>query len=82
MDSSRDEDLKRLKSVFENPNKSKFVRNQAHTSLQSILRQIKDRKLTSMRQRLIGAIRAEDETETARIQEQIKEYSYRQGYKA
>lgn len=82
MDNSRDPDLKRLHAIFSDLSKPKFTRATAYKSYQKIQDQVKDRKLTSMRSRLVQAIRAKDILEVEKIEQLITEYSWRNGWNA
>ena len=81
MDGTREGELKRLHEVFNNPLKSRHERRLAHDTFNKILRQIKDKKLTELRRRLIRAHNAEDVDAAEKITEEIYEYSQRMGYK-
>ena len=81
MDWTREGDLTRLHKVFNDPLKSRHERRLAHDTFNKILRQLKDKKLTELRRRLIRANIADDDAAVERITEEIHEYSRRKGYK-
>ena len=74
MDSSRDVDLIRLRAVLNNPKKSLGRKRMAHKAMKTIVRQMKDRKLMSMRYRLVKAARAHDLHTEQKITDLIREY--------
>lgn len=80
MDTSRDVDLHRLKSMFNDHTKPSFIRQNAYKSFGNIRRQIKDRKLATLRLRLIRATRAEDAEAAPRLEQLIQDYSRKMGY--
>lgn len=80
MDWTREGDLTRLHKVFNDPLKSRHERRLAHDTFNKILRQLKDKKLTELRRRLIRAHNAEDVDAAEKITEEIYEYSRRMGY--
>jgi hypothetical protein len=82
MDWTREGDLTRLHKVFNDPLKSRHERRLAHDTFNKILRQLKDKKLTELRRRLIRANIADDnDAAVERITEEIHEYSRRAGYR-
>ena len=81
MDWTREGDLTRLHKVFNDPLKSRHERRLAHDTFNKILRQLKDKKLTELRRRLIRANIADDNDAVERITEEIHEYSRRKEYK-
>ena len=80
MDTSRIDDLNRLKRMFTDYTKPEQIRRNAHRSFENIKRQIKDRKLVEMRHRLVKAIRANDTKYINKFEQQIDEYTKRLGY--
>lgn len=74
MDSSRDADLRRLKAVMNNPEKSRGIRRTAHRTAKAIVKQMRDRTLREMRYRLVKAARAHDPNVEWKIANQIKDY--------
>src|SRR5690242_20362962 len=60
MDSSREVDLKRLRVILHDPKRSLGRKRMAHKAMKTIVKQMKDRKLTTMRYRLVKAARAHD----------------------
>lgn len=75
MDESRVLDLKRLDGVINDPLKSNSVRLRADRAKQCIIAQSKDRKLLDMREELIRATRAHDESTALKIEMRIKSYT-------
>ena len=80
MDGTREGELKRLSEVFNNPLKSRHERRLAHDTFNKILRQVKDKKLTELRRRLIRAHQANDTEAAEKITDEIEAYSWRMGY--
>ena len=78
MDEGRHYDLLRLKAVIDNPLKSRYAKYQADRAIKDILRQAKDRKLSRMRARLIGAAKNYDQHEEWKISQQINDYLKRE----
>lgn len=74
MDEGRYHDLQRLQAVIDNPNKSKYARQAADKAKKDIIRQMKDKKLVHLRERLIRAAQALDEHEEWKIANEIKDY--------
>lgn len=74
MDSSRDADFKHLRSVIANPKKPRGVKRAAHIAAKKIVSQMRDRKLTQMRHRLVKAARAHDEHVEWKLTNQIRDY--------
>jgi len=67
-------DLKKLNADRNNGALPKIVRQRANEAHAKIVKQIKDKKLMSLRQRLIGATRAGDQESSHRIQLQMRDY--------
>lgn len=80
MDGTREDNLKSLKEDMDNPLLPMGTRQKAHRTFNNILRQIKDRKLISMRERLLRAHRAGDDKVAEKITLEINEYAKRAGY--
>lgn len=80
MDSSRDADLSALHNRFSDTSLPMWKRTQAYRTFQNIQRQLNDKGLAELRHRLIRAHRADDLHEAEKIEQQLKEYSYRHGY--
>lgn len=74
MDESRAKDLAHLQAVIDNPLKPYLARYRANKAKQAIIRQMKDRKLCRMRERLIKAAKALDEEAEWKISQEIKYY--------
>lgn len=74
MDSSRDADIKRLRIVMNDPKRSLARKRLAHKAMKTIVRQMKDRRLTAMRYRLIKAARAHDEKVEWKLTNLIRDY--------
>lgn len=74
MDSSRDADLRHLREALNDPTKSLARKRLAHKALKTIVKQMKDRKLTGLRYRLIKAARAHDMHAECKITALIREY--------
>ena len=81
MDGTREGELKRLSEVFNDPLKSRHERRLAHDTFNKMLRQVKDKKLTELRRRLIRAHNAGDVNAAEKITDEIYDYSRRMGYK-
>lgn len=67
--------LYKLKGDADNPMLSPLTRKQAHDGVAKIIRQIQDKKLMSLRQRLIRASIAQDERAIAHITQQMRDYT-------
>lgn len=80
MGTSRDDDLRELHRIMNDPDKPKHVRRTAHRSFENILKQSKDKKLEDLRWKLIQATRANDKKWIESYERQIEEYSWRMGY--
>lgn len=80
MDSSREADLSALHKRFQDTDLPMGTRQQAYRTFQTIQSQVKDKGLNELRHRLIRAHRANDVHEAEKIEQQLKEYSYRHGY--
>lgn len=74
MDNSRDSDLKLLHARMHNRELDVSRRNQAYRSFNSILAQIKDRKLVELRRRMIRARSAGDDLAAEKIELLIDEH--------
>ena len=74
MDSSRDADLRRLRVAMNNPKDSLARRALAYKAAKVIVKQMKDRKLTKMRHRLIRAARAHDLVVEWKLTNLIRDY--------
>lgn len=70
----REGQLENLNRVRNSPGKQKWVRRKADEAHTKIARQLKDRKLMAMRERLIKAARAGDALEQAKITQQMRAY--------
>lgn len=70
----RNGDLAKLDKDRNDPRLSKFQRQQADKAHAEIVSQLKDRKLMSMRERLINAARANDLPAQAKIQAEMRAY--------
>lgn len=80
MDNSRDADLKALHERFNDASLSPANRASAYRSFQTIQAKVKDRKLARLRDRLVLAHRANDTKETEKIEQLVREYSWRRGW--
>ena len=69
-------DLLELNGVINDESQPKFRRQQAARSKASIIRQLSDRKLQSLRERLVKAVTAGDQPEQAKISAQIKDHMH------
>lgn len=74
MDSSREPDIRRLRDAMNDPTRSLGRKRMAHKAMKVIVKQMHDRKLTSMRYRLIKAARAHDLKAEYKITNLIREY--------
>lgn len=74
MDIGRQNDLKRLQAVIDNPLKSNAAKHYAANIQSDIIRQSRDRTLTKLRLRLVKAAQNFDELEEWKIATQIKDY--------
>jgi hypothetical protein len=74
MDEGRYYDLRNLQAVIDSRLKPHDVRRAAYKSKVLILRQVNDKGLTRLRERLIKAAKAGDEKEEWKISNQIKDY--------
>lgn len=68
-------DLKKLNADRENGGLPKVIRQRANQAHAKIVAQLRDKKLMSLRQRLIGAVKAGDEKASIRIQLQMRDYA-------
>lgn len=80
MDASRDADFSNLHRIFNDPMQPQWKRRQAFQGYQKLQEQVKDRKLSGLRLRLIKALRADDTKAVSKIERQINEYSWRMGW--
>lgn len=74
MDSSRDADLRRLRAELNNPRTSLARKVVVHRIAKKIVGQMKDRKLTAMRHRLVKAARAHDMEVEWKMTNLIRDY--------
>lgn len=74
MDQSRIKDLMMLKKVMQDPDRPLKGRKVAYISYNKIIKQIKDPKLSKLRERLVKATYAEDKREIWKISATIKDY--------
>lgn len=77
MDNSRDSDLGALHERFNDLTLDKDIRQRAYHAYQDIQAQVKDRKLTALRYRLIRAHRASDNHEIGKLESQIHEHGWK-----
>ncbi len=70
----REGQLAKLNRTRNDYTKSVFVRQMADTTFKKIQRQLEDKKLMAMRERLIKAAEANDEYEMVKIQQQMRAY--------
>jgi len=80
MDDSRSADLAKLYGIFTDNKKPKLTRKNARRSFENIRTQIKDRKLTKLRYRLIRAVQTGTAEESGKIERLIDHYSKKQGW--
>lgn len=71
----REGELARLNRDRNNPELGPFTRGFADKSHAKIVKQLKDKKLMAMRERLIKAAQAHDEQEQHKIQLQMRAYT-------
>lgn len=74
MDQGRYKDLAKLQVVLDDPTKPVSVKRQAYSVKQDIIRQLKDKKLTALREQLVKAAQNFDELAEWKISNQIKDY--------
>lgn len=77
MDKSREIDLMEMHDIFNDSKQPMSERRLAYDAFSRLQAKIKDKKLTSLRSRLIGAIESHDLKERRKIEEQIIEYNNR-----
>jgi hypothetical protein len=71
---SRRADLDHIQSVLDDPKKGKWAKGEAHLAKTSIMRQLGDRTLQQLRERLSKAVRAYDDIGQWKIGNQIREH--------
>lgn len=69
-------DLDHAESVINDTNKGKWARQQAQRAKDSIMRQLGDKKLQRLRERLIRAAQAHDHIVEWKIGNQIREHMH------
>lgn len=74
MDSTRDADLKHIRSVMNDPSRSLARKRMAYKAAKTIVKQMRDRKLREMRHRLVKAARAYDESSEWKLTNLIRDY--------
>lgn len=74
-DSSRVKDLYQLKVWMNDPSYTKARRKMFSDTYKKIQSQLHDKKLSSMRERLVKATKAENKVEMWKITNQIKSYA-------
>lgn len=80
MDSSREVDINRLRKALNDPKRSLGRKRMAHKAMKNIVKQMKDRKLTNMRYRLIKAARAHDLHTEWKLANLIRDYLKQERY--
>lgn len=79
MDSGRQVDLLKIDRILNDPSKELRYKRAASRAKAKILAQLKDERLTRLRERLMKASRADDEWEMWKITNQIKDYLGEEG---
>lgn len=74
MDIGRRKDLEQLDAVLSDMSKPYGVRQRAYRVKQAIIKQLQDKGLQELRNRLMKAAAANDEVEEWKISNQIKDY--------
>lgn len=74
MDIGRRKDLEQLDAVLSDMSKPYGVRQHAYRAKQAIIKQLQDKGLQELRNRLMKAAAANDEVEEWKISNQIKDY--------
>lgn len=80
MDGSREEDLKSLYAISNNPALTKEARQISRKNFVNIKERMRDRQLTKLRYALIQSMRHGLEEDAAKIGKQIQEYSRKKGW--
>lgn len=74
IDKAREADLRILTAEINDDTQPRHLRQRAYKVKQKILHQLRDKKLASLRERLLKASAANDEWETWKITNQIKDH--------
>ena len=74
MDEGRYHQLRELQKVLDDPTRTRFAKKSAYRTQQDILRQLKDKKLTHLREQLLNAANAGDKHAEWKISCQIRDY--------
>lgn len=80
IDSSRQHDLQRIDRMTKDLSVPLYLRRKAYASKKQILKQLHDKKLVRMRERLIAAGRVNDKWEMYKITNQIKDYLHEERF--
>jgi hypothetical protein len=75
MDDGRKLDLQELDAVLNDPTKSRWAKNLAYRSKKKILLQLKDKRLTQLRQWVINAQRQHDYEVAEKLTYLIKDHT-------